>query len=127
MSSELVDEWVRKAEEDRGAARALDPEEFPNAVCFHCQQAAEKYLKALMLALGMTPPRVHDLLLIEGRIAERLPDLAEINEQLTFLNPFSVLVRYPGESADAGEARGALAALERARAFLVKRISSEGS
>ncbi len=38
--------WVRKAEEDIGGARDLAARKPPgrNLVCFHCQQAAEKYL-----------------------------------------------------------------------------------
>ena len=44
----LTREWVRKAEADyRLAAKlAADKESFYDQLCFHCQQAAEKYLKA---------------------------------------------------------------------------------
>ena len=45
----LTARWVRKADADeegaRRLARARPP--LPDLVCFHCQQAAEKYLKAL--------------------------------------------------------------------------------
>ena len=43
-------QWVLKAEEDIEVARKLAAEAKPHrdAVCFHCQQAAEKYLKALL-------------------------------------------------------------------------------
>lgn len=47
--NELTKEWVEKAEEDFDAADALlYGREVPLAavVCFHCQQSAEKYLKA---------------------------------------------------------------------------------
>jgi HEPN domain-containing protein len=30
-------------------------------VCFHCQHAAEKYLKALLQEGGLVVPRTHDL------------------------------------------------------------------
>jgi HEPN domain-containing protein len=43
-------EWLRKAEDDYLAARKLakggDP--LPDQVCFHCQQSAEKLLKAIL-------------------------------------------------------------------------------
>ena len=42
-------EWIQKAEGDRGTARReFAVEDTPNydAVCFHAQQCAEKYLKA---------------------------------------------------------------------------------
>jgi HEPN domain-containing protein len=46
----LTTEWVEKAETDFLAAKALAREVLPlhEPVCFHCQQAAEKYLKALL-------------------------------------------------------------------------------
>ena len=41
--------WVRKAEDDWDAACELATRSPPlrDAVCFHCQQSAEKYMKAL--------------------------------------------------------------------------------
>ena len=43
-------EWVRKAEDDWDGARNLAARTPPliDLACFHCQQAAEKYLKALL-------------------------------------------------------------------------------
>ena len=32
-----------------------------DSICFHCQQTAEKYLKALLQELGQFVPRTHDL------------------------------------------------------------------
>jgi hypothetical protein len=45
----LTQEWIEKAEGDfRTARRELQAKRLPNydAVCFHAQQCAEKYLKA---------------------------------------------------------------------------------
>ena len=64
---EVVDvlrQWVRKAEHDlEAASRIMAVEEgCPfDTVCFHCQQAAEKYLKCLLTYLGIQAPRTHDL------------------------------------------------------------------
>ena len=44
-----VADWVDKAEDDWKAAVDLDRrrrDPLPDPVCFHCQQCAEKYLKA---------------------------------------------------------------------------------
>src|SRR5437868_1478456 len=64
--------WVRKAEEDVEGARALAVRKPPlrNLACFHCQQAAEKYLKALLQNLGAVVPKTHDL---EGLLDLLLP------------------------------------------------------
>jgi HEPN domain-containing protein len=47
----LTAEWVAKAEEDFDLAkreRAVSPKPAFDAICFHAQQAAEKYLKAVL-------------------------------------------------------------------------------
>jgi HEPN domain-containing protein len=93
---EILRQWVRKAENDIEAAnRIMAIEEgCPfDMVCFHCQQAAEKYLKCLLTYLGIQTPRTHDLkalvslLPVEHLLCLRTEDLVE-------LNPYSVDVRY---------------------------------
>jgi HEPN domain-containing protein len=55
--------WVHKAEDDWEAARQLGDRKPPlrDTACFHCQQAAEKYLKALLQESGAAIPKIHDL------------------------------------------------------------------
>jgi len=53
--NELTVEWLRKAEGDCApAGRETRARRHPNydAACFHAQQAAEKYLKALLQEHG---------------------------------------------------------------------------
>lgn len=67
---ELVAEvrrWVEKAEHDlRNAEYVLTlGEDCPtDTVCFHCQQCAEKYLKAILVSRGVAFPKTHDLVLL---------------------------------------------------------------
>jgi HEPN domain-containing protein len=61
----LTLEWIEKAEGDFATAgRELRARKQPNydAVCFHAQQSAEKYLKALLQEQGTAVPRTHMLL-----------------------------------------------------------------
>ena len=61
--NELVREWVEKAEGDvRTSEREVRATEGPNwdAVCFHAQQAGEKYLKAVLQHQGIPFSRTHD-------------------------------------------------------------------
>jgi HEPN domain-containing protein len=54
----LTTKWVRKAEADLGMAKRLAAGQpaYPDGVVFHCQQLAEKYLKALLQELGIVFP-----------------------------------------------------------------------
>ncbi len=56
-------QWVLKAEDDMEIARNLAALAKPkrDGACFHCQQSAEKYLKALLQELGLAVPRTHEL------------------------------------------------------------------
>ena len=70
--TEVLRQWVRKAEHDLEAARLILAAETHcpyDTVCFHCHQAAEKYLKALLTLLGIQAPRTHDL----GKLLALLP------------------------------------------------------
>jgi HEPN domain-containing protein len=55
--------WLRKAEEDFEGACELAARKLPlrDFVYFHCEQTAEKYLKALLQELGVAVPRTHNL------------------------------------------------------------------
>jgi HEPN domain-containing protein len=106
---------VEKAEADYRAATALDPADLPDVVCFHCQQSVEKYLKAALVHLGMPTRKTHNLIVLNDLVAGEDPRFRELEEHLAFLNPFSVLGRYPGFSVTADEARKALEVTQQLR------------
>lgn len=94
--AEVLRLWVRKAEHDLEAARRIMAIHAGcpfDAACFHCQQAVEKYLKALLTLEGIPAPRTHDLeqliLLVPG--SERLEVPVST---LAAMNPYAVEVRY---------------------------------
>src|SRR5436309_8025489 len=103
-------EWVRKAEKDyRFAIRnARSREPFHDQLCFLCQQATEKYLKALQEELGIAIPRTHVLKDLLALLAPHHPSLASLRRGLTFLTRFAVETRYPGDNATRREAQAAL-------------------
>lgn len=61
--------WVERAEEDYEVARTSVRRKrpFTYSACFHAQQCAEKYLKAVLVARGATFSRVHDLVLLQNQ------------------------------------------------------------
>lgn len=118
---EEVKEWIKKADDDfEGAVdisrRRKNP--LPDLVCFHCQQSAEKYLKAFLIFKETAFPKTHDLLLLLESCKNHHPNF-ELNYQLfEFLNPYSVQFRYPGEEATPEEAKLALRKLKEIRKIM---------
>ncbi|MGD0497390.1 MAG: HEPN domain-containing protein [Bryobacteraceae bacterium] len=114
---EILRQWVRKAEHDLEAARWIMTKEEGSpydTVCFHCQQAAEKYLKRLLTLLTIEAPRTHNL----AMLAELLPDpypLSEPPESLASMNPYAVDIRYTDDLREPQRA-DALRALDLAQA-----------
>jgi len=99
----LTAEWVAKAEGDFATMeRESCAVENPNfeAICFHAQQCAEKYLKARLCEAGITFGKVHNLVALLGHILDLEPSWETYREDLAYLSAFAVSVRYPGDSAD---------------------------
>ena len=64
-------------------------------VCFHCQQAAEKALKAMLEADDQPPPRTHDLVVLIDALTSSHPAIAQIAEAASILSVYGVGPRYP--------------------------------
>jgi HEPN domain-containing protein len=62
--NDFVLPWLYKANNDYSAAHYLAQNMYPvpvEIVCFHCRQAAEKYLKGFLVYNDQEPPKTHDL------------------------------------------------------------------
>lgn len=84
-------------------------------VSFCCQQAAEKYLKALLEEGGLTIPRTHDLDDLLNRLRSIHPQLGSLQRGCNYLIQFAVDARYPGFQATKRQAAAALRWAERIR------------
>jgi HEPN domain-containing protein len=96
-------EWVTKAEDDFVAAVDLARRRRRpvwDAVCFHCQQSAEKYLKARMQEAGMGVPKTHDLDTLLNHLLPIEPLWSALRPALQDLSDFAVDFRYPGHRAN---------------------------
>jgi HEPN domain-containing protein len=88
-------EWARRAEKDLRAAELCAPE-LPAEALFHCQQAAEKYLKAY-LTWARTPFRkTHELRELAAACIQIDPSLASILDAAEELSQYAWRFRYPG-------------------------------
>ena len=96
-----AERWMRQAQKDFRTAKYLfrsEEETFYSSTCFHCQQAIEKALKALMFAKGRlknSDLRVHDVLMLAYRASEIDPRLNPIPGMVTDVQRHYINTRYP--------------------------------
>ena len=84
------------------------PRPLTYGACFHAQQTAEKYIKAVLVMLGHAFPRTHDLDALHDLCLQAgSPPLAQIVD-LDALQSYAVDVRYPGVMPAPQEARRAI-------------------
>jgi HEPN domain-containing protein len=86
---------VRKAESDLAAVHRTITSEGPyDTGLFHCQQAVEKYLKALLAVHNVNYPKIHDVTVLAELAEPFCPALATMPFSLAEFNPFAVTIRY---------------------------------
>lgn len=116
----LTEEWVDKAEGDLATAlRERRARKSPNydSACFHAQQCAEKYLKAILQENGLSIPKTHDLQLLLNLINPLNPFWVTLMPECALLTNYAVNFRYPGSSATLLDAKQGLIALSPIRSF----------
>jgi HEPN domain-containing protein len=124
----LTAEWVAKADDDFHAAELLQSaKEFslPGICCFHCQQCAEKYLKAYLQEQAVRFERTHDLIALLSLCLKVDIGFKNLQKDLDQLENYSVAVRYPGMNVSSEIAQEALLATQRVRQFVRVRLEIE--
>lgn len=89
-------EWMNRAQSNLVRARSQIPGAYLEDLCFDAQQAAEKAIKAVMIARNIEFPYVHDLdqlLTLLEETGQRVPDEIHRAEGLT---RYATAARYPG-------------------------------
>ncbi|MBN1796029.1 MAG: HEPN domain-containing protein [Sedimentisphaerales bacterium] len=124
----ITAEWIEKAEDDFAVMqREIKVQVAPayDAVCFHAQQCAEKYLKACLCQADAQFGKIHDLVALLEYALDIEPDWEKYREDLAYLSDFSVSFRYPGESADHNSALEAVWRCEKFRNAARKSLGLE--
>lgn len=95
--------WLRHADRDIRVARHLtsDFSEWKETICFHAQQASEKFLKALIIAQHARPARTHDILELLRHVRLLGLHIGDLEDDARFMEPFAVKIRYPDDEEDA--------------------------
>ena len=92
-----VADWIEKADHDLGSAKLIFlhiPAYFAT-IAFHCQQATEKYLKAMLLFNGIEFDRTHNLIYLLELLSQKIEISEDLFDKAILLNGFSVQIRYP--------------------------------
>ncbi|HAK46767.1 MAG TPA: DNA-binding protein [Spirochaeta sp.] len=97
-------EWVDFAERDYEASMLLANSHTPSfeIIAYHCQQAAEKYLKAMLIENNKPVPHIHDLGKLNLECSNFQAELSVIQDICERLTPFGTVTRYPGSSMQVG-------------------------
>lgn len=98
---DFVQQWIGKAQKDLRAGEILlrgeDLGDY-DSVGFHAQQAAEKFMKAVLVRHQVEFPKTHDVALIRRLIAQIDQSLSARLASGDILTPYAVDFRYPGDS-----------------------------
>lgn len=94
---ELVKQWLTLAGEDLRMAELTmrDTEPVYWAAAFHCQQAAEKSLKAFLAYHEHHVEKTHDIDFLLGLCKEILPEIGYLIDSGGKLSDYAVDSRYP--------------------------------
>ncbi len=98
----IINDWVNKANLDIRSAETLLAQDHPLLYpsCFHSQQAAEKYIKALLTWWDIEVPKTHELGKLLKMVEARDVKLAAMLLDVIVLNTYAVDIRYPGDQPE---------------------------
>ena len=125
-----VAEWLRFVAMDQNTARHLFETMHPKPleiICFHCQQAAEKAIKALFILKEIEVIKIHDLAILLHKIESVFSIPVAVKNASDDLTPFAATFRYP-QSPDIDEVltKKALTDMETVIAWCKAQIASAG-
>jgi HEPN domain-containing protein len=91
-------DWYAKAKTDYSSASILAEHGGDySIIAFHCQQAAEKALKGLLLEETETLSDAHSLIYLCKQAAKLEPKVCGFLKDCAYLNQFYIETRYPAD------------------------------
>ena len=95
-----IKEWMDKADHDLGSAKLifLHIPEYFDTIAFHCQQAAEKYIKAVLVYNEIEFIRTHNLIYLLDLLSKKVEIPEDQYDRAILLNGFSIQIRYPDKT-----------------------------
>ena len=101
-NNDKIKEWIRFAEMDRDTVNILfNSHKKPiEIICYHCQQAVEKYLKACLIMYNTPVLKTHDLAELNTICTQHNNGFSSILDECIYLTDFGVQARYPEHRFD---------------------------
>lgn len=127
MIDDYIEKWILKAVNDLKVAehelRQPEDEIITDAVCFHCQQAVEKLLKAYLVSKNIDFGKTHNLEFLLESCLKIDPDFKDMD--VGNLSFYAVEIRYPDEfyMPSVAEAKECFNIASKDKDFLLKKIS----
>lgn len=96
---EEVQQWLTKSQRDLKVAWVLfkSEESFLDAVVYHCQQSAEKSLKAYLTYKNTTFRKTHDLDVLIDLCCQSEASFQDLKDGADILTPYATEFRYPSD------------------------------
>ena len=116
--SDLTRRWLTRADRDRRVATELARHmgtDATDAIGFHCQQAAEKYIKAVLVHTRIEFPKTHDLGKLITLAGGTENGFGQLESAAKVLTPFAVEMRYGDEDPEAEMMQATVEAMEHFR------------
>jgi len=126
-NKDVAKEWFDIADKDLASARFLQkmrpiPHEI---ICYHCQQAAEKYLKGFLVLQGDQIMKTHDLTLLNETCSNFDKDFKTVADDCLMLTDYGINVRYPFPlEITETDVELAIASAGKIKAFISKKVGS---
>ncbi|MCD6256674.1 HEPN domain-containing protein [Candidatus Aerophobetes bacterium] len=131
MNEDTVRKWILKAESDLKIAKDEITMENPatDAICFHAQQCAEKYLKAYLVFNNKEIRRTHDIAELIKMCSEIDQEFNNLNrEDIVSLTDYAVEIRYIDDFyfPPVEEAKLAIELAGKVKDFVLRKLKERG-
>jgi HEPN domain-containing protein len=124
---ELIENWISKAERDLLAAEheLSFTGAVTESVCFHCQQAMEKFLKAYLIYLSIPFTKTHEIGELITKAEDKDKEISKFKKEADTLTDYAINVRYPEESFEPTlkEAKEAFEIANKIKKYVLRQIT----
>ena len=124
---EYIKNWIQKADNDLQVAsnelNVTDSDIITDAICFHCRQAIEKYLKAFLISNKIEFKKTHNLDFLLSLCIEKDSDFNNIS--VDDISSYAVEIRYPDDfyMPAVSEAKQVFDIAQSVKEFMIKKLN----